>query len=334
MRARVNRSAYYRGKYDESLANLPPPGGLRPCHPHTYAIAIYGVRAGLDGGRIFDDTMAALGASGRDLRLWGNDVLRSVAKAFQTQSPSRTEKGELNTRVPELEEREHQRIAKEFQGLLETLPDGDTADFWSRSCPYLSEDREMDGILVLETLYEPDDLLCLCRNRWSIEIRTRAEWVEDLLRNGNRYEFFCINPLSGKAHPQAGGCGMSRRCDAAVVRYRYALVEFDVLPIPRQLAFWSVARLPIAALTFSGGKSVHALIDLGSRVWDRESWRRVVKKELFADFLIPCGADGSTANPSRLSRMAGHLRADKGQIQELLYLRRRPKLDGIWEDWS
>jgi len=49
-------------------------------------------------------------------------------------------------------------------------------------------------------------------------------------------------------------------------------------------------------------------------------WSRVVKRHLFAELLEPLGVDRACKNASRLSRLPGHYRKEKGAWQRVLYL--------------
>jgi hypothetical protein len=100
------------------------------------------------------------------------------------------------------------------------------------------------------------------------------------------------------------------------------VVEFDQLDRGLQIAFWSAARLPIVALIDSGGKSVHAWIavqELGVEVATAEQWDAQIRRRLYG-LLTPMGADPACANPSRLSRLPGHYRAEKKTWQRVLWL--------------
>lgn len=112
-----------------------------------------------------------------------------------------------------------------------------------------------------------------------------------------------FNPLDGQ------GCK-----DANVTAFRYALLESDTIPIERQNALIRQINLPCAALVYSGGKSLHAIVRVDAP--DYEEYRRRV-----AFLYDVCRQNGLTpdtqcANPSRLSRLPGAVRG--GQKQYLL----------------
>lgn len=127
------------------------------------------------------------------------------------------------------------------------------------------------------------------------------------------------NPLTGKPGPTASGNGKTLRGDACVARFKFAVVEFDALPREEQLAFWWAARLPVALLVDSGGKSIHGWVRVQG-VACATDWARVVERHLFGDLLEPLGVDPACKNESRLSRLPGHFRREKNSWQRVLYL--------------
>ena len=100
--------------------------------------------------------------------------------------------------------------------------------------------------------------------------------------------------------------------DANVVSYKHVLVESDEIDISKQIAILKALKLPISALVFSGGKSVHAIVKVDAPS-QREYKRRV-------DFIYEtCNKNGlktdtSNKNESRLSRMPGVVRGNHKQF--------------------
>ena len=115
--------------------------------------------------------------------------------------------------------------------------------------------------------------------------------------------WICFNPVDGEG-----------RRDANITEYRYALVESDEQDLDRQAAIIHQMELPLAALVYSGGKSIHAIVKVDAS--DYAEYRKRV------DYLYnTCRKNGlqidqQNRNPSRLSRMPGVLR--NGQKQCLL----------------
>ena len=114
-----------------------------------------------------------------------------------------------------------------------------------------------------------------------------------------------------------------------VTAFRYALVESDSLPIEKQYAVIKQLELPVAALTHSGGKSLHAIVRIDAA--DYAEYRRRV------DFLYKiCQKNGleidtQNRNPSRLSRMPGVIR--KGKKQFLANTNIGKASFAEWEQW-
>ena len=127
--------------------------------------------------------------------------------------------------------------------------------------------------------------------------------------------------MTGQQHETQDG-KPSGRCDASVASYRFVVAEFDKMALPKQLAFWVASPFPISAIIFSGGRSYHALIRIDED--SQAGWDSLVKGRI-KPLLSMMGADPATFNPSRLSRLPGHHRQDKGQWQQLIYLNSEPK---------
>lgn len=108
------------------------------------------------------------------------------------------------------------------------------------------------------------------------------------------------------------------RADANVVCYRNFLLELDSVPLDQQIALVT-SKLPVSAITFSGGKSYHFIISLVEPVQTEADYRRIVRGLMEA---VP-EADRSTKNPSRLSRLPFAIRPDTGLLQDLVYLGNR-----------
>lgn len=110
-----------------------------------------------------------------------------------------------------------------------------------------------------------------------------------------------FNPLDGKGVKNEN-----------VTEYRYALVESDSMPLEQQNAIIRELELPVAALVYSGGKSIHAIVKIDASNY--EEYRKRV------DYLYKvCKQNGleidkQNRNPSRLSRMPGVERNGRKQF--------------------
>ena len=85
--------------------------------------------------------------------------------------------------------------------------------------------------------------------------------------------------------------GIHLRGDGNVKAFRHCLVEFDTLSREDQIRFWSAAKLPILALIDTGGKSIHAWLDVQKlfNVSTSEQWDQNIKIGLYEKALIPLG---------------------------------------------
>lgn len=189
----------------------------------------------------------------------------------------------------------------------------------------------------LQTLFEPDEYVAYvtesfmaadrrrpAKGCWD---RTAGQLIEELDACGGD-----VGKVMGDCDPEIGAwiCfnpvdGTGRK-DANVTSYRYALVECDNMEPGKQLAAIHQMELPCAALVYSGGKSIHAIVRVNAP--DYAEYRKRVD-HLYAT----CQKNGLTLdqqnrNPSRLSRMPGILRA--GQKQALLETNVGKS---CWEDW-
>ena len=127
-----------------------------------------------------------------------------------------------------------------------------------------------------------------------------------------------FNPLDGQ------GCKNENVTD-----FRYALVECDNMELPRQNALIRELELPVAALVYSGGKSLHAIVRVDAGSYSEYRQR--------VDYLYQvCQKNGlqldrQNCNPSRLSRMPGVTR--DGQKQCILATN-LGKADWVtWKEW-
>lgn len=189
----------------------------------------------------------------------------------------------------------------------------------------------------LQALFEPDEYVAYvtesfmaadrrrpAKGCWD---RTAGQLIEELDACGGD-----VGKVMGDCDPEIGAwiCfnpvdGTGRK-DANVTSYRYALVECDNMEPGKQLAAIHQMGLPCAALVYSGGKSIHAIVRVNAP--DYAEYRKRVD-HLYAT----CQKNGLTLdqqnrNPSRLSRMPGILRA--GQKQALLETNVGKS---CWEDW-
>ena len=109
------------------------------------------------------------------------------------------------------------------------------------------------------------------------------------------------------------------RCDAAVCKFKFAVLEFDSLSRTEQFAFWKACLLPLVALIDSGNKSIHGWIRVPD-VHTLDEWKIKIEQKFFDQCLKPLGIDTACKNPSHMSRLPGCIRQETGRWQRLLYL--------------
>ena len=196
-----------------------------------------------------------------------------------------------------------------------------------------------DLITYLQLLFRPDEYVAYVTNdvyktedgKWvpskGIYTRTAEDLIESLKKHPNDLGYTVgdwkdeagawirFNPMDGKGVKNEN-----------VTAYRYALVESDTLPIQEQDEMYRSLELPIAALVYSGGKSLHAIVHVDAPD-EEEYYKRV---NFLYDFLQKHGMeiDKQNRNPSRLSRMPGVTRNGKMQYLAAVNIGRKN-----WVDW-
>ena len=198
----------------------------------------------------------------------------------------------------------------------------------------------------LAALYRPTHLLHIFasdhhrRGEIGRDILTRDEWLERMKRTGE-LGGDCIgkNPITGRQGTSGKGTPSYTSRDCIAV-YRFALVEFDHLPLLAQCAFWCgwlsdpKRASCLAALTFSGGKSIHGLVRTGADDVTAPTIEQGLRDLLCADtearpatgkdgkptIVYPYRTDRDTLRPHGGTRLAGAKRRPNGELQALLFL--------------
>ena len=110
-----------------------------------------------------------------------------------------------------------------------------------------------------------------------------------------------FNPLNGEG---------VRNTDIA--SFKYALVESDSLDIGKQLSIIHQLELPVAAVVYSGAKSIHAIVKVDAS--DNKEYRERVNYLYKICDKNGLEVDNQNKNPSRLSRMPGVIRGEHKQF--------------------
>lgn len=194
-------------------------------------------------------------------------------------------------------------------------------------------------IKYLETLFEPTDKVGYVTNdvwqdgdgKWMPSKGVFGRTAEELITSLKKHP----DDLGATIGDWKEECGAWIRFNPVdghgvknenITRFKYALVESDNMPVSEQDAIYRKLELPIATLTHSAGKSLHAIVRVDAK--DYEEYRKRV--DFLYDFLEKNGlkVDKQNRNPSRLSRMPGVTR--NGQTQTLITTNIGRK---SWIDW-
>ena len=200
-------------------------------------------------------------------------------------------------------------IAKSDEGVKIQLPaDFDPVKQITTFLELLFEPDEYVGYVT--EVYEHDGVLSPTRGAYD---RTAGQLIEALNRCGGD-----IGAVLGDYNKQAGawvrvnpldGKGVK---DENVADYRYVLIESDSLPVERQNALMRELELPVVTLTYTGGKSLHAIVRVEAK--DRDEYRRRVAYIFDVCRKNGLDIDKACKNPSRLSRLPGFERGDNKQF--------------------
>jgi len=296
--------------------------------------ANYGVLAGLGATDILSDLQSIAAARGgrhvpeREIRAAIEHARATVVIRGGNKATSNSAVDIVGIPGPKLivdPNDARQRIIQKAVGITDT-------DILAASPIRISPCPAQKTTLVLRALYTSSEKLFIGARRQpgiaGTTLRTASAWISHFAAGGGTAEHIIANPLTGKAGLTLGG-KKSFRADSCVSSFRFAVCEFDDLTRDQQLAFWSGVSWPVAALIDSGGKSIHAWLDvreLAENVNTPERWHEVVEKVLYGELLVPLGVDPSCKNEARLSRLPGHFRRETNRWQSLLFLSPRGKV--------
>ena len=194
----------------------------------------------------------------------------------------------------------------------------------------------------IQVLFKNDDYIGYVKDSWQKEdgkysvsgsgnfTRTAEEILNDLEKYKNEPD---LGFVVGDSNPEAGAWIRFNPLDGKgvkndnVTEFRYALVESDNLGLEKQNAIMRELELPIAALVYSGGKSVHAIVKVEAK--DKNEYRERVEYLYKICNKNGLQVDGQNKNPSRLSRMPGVVR---GGHKQFLIDTNIGK--SSWEEWQ
>jgi len=356
--AKDDKATRHREAFADDCRNLPPPGG--GCHAALLGAANHGILAGLTEADIFRELRQAVKPGNRTVT--DREIWEAIAKAEQDAGhrisrqhcPGMTPKERFDEAAIQkaaaiLAEDKARALA--LRKKLIAAGGGEqspfNADLWEASNPHPGSGYEQytapaaDMLLFLREAYQPGDYLYIGTGYekpgriQADHVKTVSEWIaffQAALNKGHNLfmPFFCANPLLET--PDEKG---SFRNDRQVKSFKYVLVEADPDPnepiedqmtIERQIPLLRGLELPVVSLVYTGGKSIHALLNVtqyaGQQITSKADWDRIIKDGLFTQ-LKPLGFDPANKNPSRLTRLPGVYRPEYDRWQMLLYVNRQ-----------
>ena len=311
-------------KYFEALSSFPSRG--QGAHLALYRTAIFGFRAGYTSAQIEADLNNSSCA-----RVPPREVSVQVAAAssFEGSRPLGGARAARRSRP----RRQRKPIIASSPGRFDFIAAkgaGTTSyDLMLESpAPVLGLSGGRQAATLMETMYRPEEFVFCGRHREAGKlgrnIRPAAEWATCFksLRPKELPPFIIMNPLDGQEKPKASGQGTTLRGKNNIAAFRYALLEFDdpeCQPLKKQAAFFRAAQLELAALVYTGGKSLHGWLRVHG-VFNAAEWDRKVKERFFGEVAGPLGADDSCKDSCRLARLPGAHRSEKASNQVLLHL--------------
>ena len=305
--------------YQEILNSCPSAGS--GVHSWMLAVANIGARQGVPSEDVKRDIVEKMPRDPKP----ANEVEATIKKAYAEaghqyeSAPKMTpaERQIAKERIDEIKARSFVRLAggeATARDLMEISP--------CKVYPGKGFEPQMAAMLILRLFDRHEKIWCGKLFETDTGIDTAEAWAERFLCLDEPPPFFIPNPLTGKQGKRKDG-DESWRSDECIADWRFALFEVDLpgVSLGHQAAFWikqiEANQMPVEAITYSGGKSLHALIRVDCR--DEMEWDKKVRNGAFPEW-IKIGADKACRNPSRLSRLPGHKR-DGDKMQSLLWLR-------------
>ena len=313
-----------RAKYQEALAAFIQPGGR---WAGKGALTYWGKAAGLSADEIIADARAA-GVTDRDA-----DIRRGWNDAKpKGEQPRFTGGGSLRRYVrakPTTPKQPTDRVRR----LIEVGWDIDTPERLRELSPaeiYPGTSKTAQRIQTethLQLLFGWADWVHIRVDKADnapakpgTNLRTMRDW---LFVTGELGEIVRPNPFTGNQGVTGEG-KPSFACKGTIAAFRFAVWEFDEMPLADQCRFWTgVIRrgvLPLVCLVLSGGKSIHGVVRVDAP--DAETWARyraAIVERYASDPDVKYRLDVQALQPLTGCRLAGSIRKDTGKVQELLF---------------
>ena len=194
----------------------------------------------------------------------------------------------------------------------------------------------------LKALFNSDEFVGYVTESWKNDdgraLPKKGSWTRtagELLSELSQVRDNDIGAVFGDYNTEAGAWIRFNPLDGKGIRndnvtdYRYALIESDNTDLNTQYTVIKELELPVAALVYSGGKSIHAIVKVEAA--DAEEYRKRVQYLYNVCKKNGLDVDKQNKNPSRLSRMPGVIR--KGKKQYLLDTNIGKESWSEWQEW-
>jgi len=192
--------------------------------------------------------------------------------------------------------------------------------------------------LFMRSLFDPGEILYIFRadaptaGKPDENMMPAADWITKVDHGDTMPgELIVPNPFTGKTAATTAG-RESYIAQGCLASFPYVVIEFDEMPLRLQIAFWrgmiltSPLAQHVAAVTYSGGKSLHALLHVGcAELSDWQTVRGQLRGLLATSADQAYRADEQAMRPRTGTRLPGVVRSSTGRTQHLLYLNPKAK---------
>lgn len=214
------------------------------CHTALLGVANCGIREGLSEEQIFENIRQCI--SNGTHHVPDSEIYASISKAKSDYIPYwNTSRKPFKSPTPKF------KVLPAYRDhLLEKGKGAEEVNFFEAS--YI---RLPDSPQKIQNFYYKCFLFI---PQYDTKIQTVAQWLDFLKNNPTPLPFICPNPVDGQLHLTKSGI-KSYRCDEAVFKFKFAVLEFNSLSHNERFAFWEAAcnKLSMVALIDSDSKSLH-----------------------------------------------------------------------------
>ena len=233
---------------------------------------------------------------------------------------------------------------KAFENGFKPQFDGSEPINWNGYIEYDGEEEDLhvqETIEFIKLLYKPEDFVNYCfkssydkeKDKYKPADRGIHRKAKDLLNDLIKYNN--ISEAFGDYNPEAGGwirfnpTNGKGVTNSDIEDFRYCLIESDQISLENQFKKIIDLKLPCIAITYSGGKSLHAIVHVDAQ--DQKEYSKRVKwiYEILNENDFPI--DQNNKNSSRMTRLPGLKRGNN--YQTLVSKRTGLKSFLEWEDY-